>query len=115
MTEGDDLETAAALSGRDNSPVRRVVLFLSLTSASLSIHIGTFFINWLPSTVTACGSWLGGLGLLVAGKPATRYEVTLVDEAVPKASTAARCSRVSAAIWSQRPCLRTFAARRRFA
>ena len=53
MTEGDDLETAAALSGRDNSPVRRVVLFLSLTSASLSIHIGTFFINRLPSTVTA--------------------------------------------------------------
>ena len=30
MTEGDDLETAAALSGTDNSPVRRVVLFLSL-------------------------------------------------------------------------------------
>ena len=65
MTEGDDLETAAALSGTDNSPVRRVVLFLSLTSASLSIHIATFFINRLPSTVTACGSWLGGLGLLV--------------------------------------------------
>ena len=65
MTEGDDLETAAALSGRDNSPVRRVVLFLSLTSASLSIHIGISSIGYRVQSPH--GSWLGGLGLLVAG------------------------------------------------
>ena len=38
MTEGDDLETAAALSGTDNSPVRRVVSTISLAYERESIY-----------------------------------------------------------------------------